>query len=153
MINANTALTLVGFVTSAWGAYHLTLGRSSARWPSVAGRVIRSRVTSEMVRDPHGEGLDTVTEYTADIVIEYEVSGRRYETRSLTVGENNKSLYREDVERRVAAYPVNAKVRVHYDPSNAARATLEPGKTPPAYYVALALGVLLFGLGLTGLVP
>ena len=78
MINANIALSLVGLVISAWGAYHLTLGRASARWPSVMGRVIRSRVTSEKVRDTHGEGLDTVIEYTADILVEYKGSGRRY---------------------------------------------------------------------------
>ena len=57
------------------------------------------------------------------------------------------------MERLVAAYPENANVEVHYDPSNAVRATLEPGKTPSAYYVALALGILLLVLGFTGLVP
>jgi hypothetical protein len=110
--------------------------RKAATWPSVAGRITRSR---QCVRTTtHPEGGATVREI-ADIEFQYEVAGALYAGDRPTLAE---VLTPQEIAAMLARYPVGTTVMVHYNPADPADSVLERDAPPGALkgcLLALAL--------------
>jgi|GEM_PF-1059328 len=112
---------LLGIFFTVQGVLEWDRAAKSASWPTVAGTVTRSEVTSH--RSTH-KGR-TSTSYHAHIEFDYEVDGRALHgnQRTYKVMASSQSAANE----AVAAYPVGRSVNVSYDPQDPERAVLEPG--------------------------
>ncbi len=97
--------------------------RQAARWPSVRGKVVDSRVELfQERRDGH-----TTTFYRPAVEYVYEVHGLQLhgtQIKLMTQLSGSESMAR----RMAAKYPADSEVDVHYDPADASNAALEnPG--------------------------
>ena len=112
---------LMGIFFAVQGVLEWDRAAKSSSWPTVAGTVTRSEVTSH--RSTH-KGR-TSTSYHAHIEFDYEVDGKGLHgnRRSYKVLASSQSAANE----AVAAYPVGRSVTVSYDPQDPERAVLEPG--------------------------
>ena len=122
---------------------------ASEKWPSTMGTVRNRELMSlEMLREN-----TVVTGYQARIEFEYPVAGTTHHGDLLTFCQPP-NLIRAPVEARLARYPVDASVEVHYDPADPTRAVLEPGhaeECTPILDAAWREVLLSFGLAFIGL--
>ena len=118
-------------------------------WPTVAGEVIHSD-TEDQESEPDGDG-STTTRYRAWVRYHYEVKGRKYVGRCVSLGFEWHWIKwtAQLVARR---YPVGKRVRVHYRPTDPEQCTIETGMTLAAM-VVLAAGIALVAWGLRGPLP
>jgi len=108
------SLFTLGFdAMSVRGIY---LQAAAARYPTVRGRVIESRV------ERHG---GRHTSYVPTIHYRYAVDGRTYDGRRWGYGVNVSG--EEEAERLVGPYPAGREVDVHYNPRDPADAILLAG--------------------------
>ncbi|RMD80058.1 MAG: DUF3592 domain-containing protein [Gammaproteobacteria bacterium] len=125
-----------GLGVAFWGWRVLQRSRRTARWPAVEGEIVESRP-----RRP-GEGDPLVPH----IVFRYSVDGREHRCAyRLPEGAHPFSDYSEALLRR---YPVGQRVRVHYDPEDPDRATLEPQARDDWVLLALGLATAAVALAL-----
>ncbi len=112
---------LLGIFFAVQGTLEWIRAADSTSWPTVAGTVTRSEVTSH--RSTH-KGR-TSTSYHAHIEFDYAVDGKALHgnRRTYKVMASSQSAANE----AVAAYPVGRSVTVSYDPQDPERAVLEPG--------------------------
>ncbi|HVT55298.1 MAG TPA: DUF3592 domain-containing protein [Xanthobacteraceae bacterium] len=114
----------------AFGRYR----RAAARWPSVPGKIVSSRVETYIKRE---DGRD-VTHYAPQVEYAYAVNGQEYRSRQIRLGmavEGTEAF----AQKETARYPAGAEVVVHYDPENFSSAALEgPGGYPWIMLVAAA---------------
>jgi hypothetical protein len=94
-------------------------GALSEGWPTTAGSIVSSQVTSE-VND------DGTRMYGAEVRYRYTVDGSAHESSRISFGWMGSSI-QSQAQARVDRHPVGKKVRVHYDPSRPGEAVLEPG--------------------------
>lgn len=112
---------LLGIFFAVQGVLEWDRAAKSASWPTVAGTVTRSEVTSHR-SSTKGR---TTTSYHAHIEFDYAVDGKALHgnRRTYKVMASSQSAANE----AVAAYPVGRSVTVSYDPQDPERAVLEPG--------------------------
>lgn len=125
------------FVALYFGKPDLDRARASTRWLTTRGKV----EVSEVGRKIENNGQ---IRYFTQIRYSYSVGDRRYESKTVWVGDDffsSRPGSHEDIVRR---YPVNSNVTVHYDPSYPQVAVLEPGLFLSNY------GVFVAGLGFIG---
>src|SRR6476660_4648522 len=113
------AAVFVAFVGAGliWTIWEIVLARSSASWPRVTGRIIKSVVTTES----DGEGGKSSG---ADIRSSYSVDGQEYVCDRVRFGGRWSFSWRRPSELLAARHPLNAVVPVSYDPSDPATAVL-----------------------------
>ena len=90
--------------------------RASGAWPTVPGKVERSRV--EKAATQYG------TNYRLALAYRYQVGGRDYEGDRVEFGPRRVDS-QDLIERLAEKYPAGAQVTVHYDPDDPANAVLE----------------------------
>jgi hypothetical protein len=110
------AIIAVGLFLSAGYGRDIYFGWKSKHWPRTQGRVIEW-------------GMDTganpsSSDNSAIVGYEYEVGGMRYASRRIDYAGRGAGF---DVTRILRRYSEGENVGVSYDPSNPARALLEPG--------------------------
>ncbi len=113
---------------------------SAARWPTVAGTVITSRVEQRRELAPGG-GNRTTMVWSPLVEYVYRVGERDYHGARIGFGPAV-SGGRTLAESIIARYPASTTVTVHYDPANPSQATLE---TRVAFgWTALVIVLLCF---------
>jgi hypothetical protein len=113
---------------------------AAARWPTVAGTVITSRVESRRELAPGGGNRTTVV-CSPLVEYVYRVGERDYHGARIGFGPAV-SGGRGLAEAIIARYPASTTVTVHYDPANPSQATLE---TRVSFgWTALVIVVLCF---------
>jgi hypothetical protein len=120
-------VTVSGIGISIWGWRVLKTSQRAKQWP-VADGVIEESETSSALNDllPH-------------ILYRYEVAGENYRrTFEFPEGTHPMPEFNQAYLRK---YPVGAAVKVHYDPQQPERSTLEPGTRGD--WMILALGLLM----------
>jgi Protein of unknown function (DUF3592) len=127
-------------------------GRACAVWPTVAGKIIGSRVDTAMIdniteTDQRGRVRPDEQVSAASVRYGYRVGQRDYQSTRLYLGRTVFSGSPRAAVAVVAKYPPNAAVAVHYNPVNPAEAVLEPLNFANAN---LAF-VMAFGFGGIGL--
>lgn len=117
----------------AFGRYR----KQAARWPSVRGKIVESRVESYIKRE---DGRDR-TQYSPLVEYAYRVNDREYRSRQIRFGmtvQGSEAFARKEAAR----YPAGAEVLVHYDPNNFSNTALEgPGGYP---WIMLGAAALCF---------
>jgi hypothetical protein len=102
------------------------------RWPTVTGKVMRTRLDSMVEDDDSDAGRShrspRETEYFgATIRYAFSVAGREYQSTRRYIGRPVLSGSPRAAAKVLAKYPPDAAVTVHYNPANPAEAVLEPG--------------------------
>ncbi|NPV87117.1 MAG: DUF3592 domain-containing protein [Anaerolineae bacterium] len=115
---------------------------AAAAWPTVTGRV----VSVEVREHRHYDSEDHRTEYSYEPIVEYTytVGGRQYNGSKISFGANR--FDRNTAQRKAAAYPQGASVTVFYDPSDPAKAVLEPQAAGSKVF--LIIGIVFAAIGL-----
>lgn len=118
----------------------------ASRWPTVPGRIVSAKVVQ---RKAGGVGSEDDSELRnfAEITYEYKVQGRSHRANRVSIGED---LGNYRVEETIAKYPENARVLVHYNPTDPGEAVLE--RDPPEgifkFMFFLIAGLIAAGLAL-----
>jgi hypothetical protein len=150
------AIGLVIFVACCgFGGWMLRSGKRNAQlalasqgWPSVAGKVLSSDLTTRTQTERINNMTSQVPYFTPRVRYAYEVGGASHQCDVIRFGD-----LEEGYEPRARAfcekYPAGATVTVHYDPQNPGTATLE---TQSAAGSQVWMGYALVGLGILALV-
>jgi len=125
--------------------------RAMKSWPTTVGKIIRSEVTTTLQHHSRpnrpGRSYD-VTMYHPRIVYAYEVGGLSFQGDD--IGWSTSANRPAVAEKQVKRHPLNAQVRVFYNPDDPAEATLSPaaGKLPLIlWFVAGAIAFVAHALG------
>ncbi len=127
----------------------LLLGIESQRWPSVLGKIVRSKVQEWRFGSLSGGGGGR-TVFTVDILYDYRVSGKCYQGRRVAFRfwEERESFYIKKTARQAAErFPIDKEIRVFHHPKNPKIAVIEPGLFGRNYWQmgwVLALVILSF---------
>jgi hypothetical protein len=111
-------LIIVAVVVKLWEV------RQASRWPSTTGRVVVSTVVSHK-RRPGEAGYnfgDKELSNEPSVEYEYQVNGRTYRGKRITIDEKTAGF---ELEGILARYPVGASVTVYYNPDYPEFALLE----------------------------
>lgn len=100
--------------------------RIAARWPSVPGRVVSSKVVQRKTGGVGVEEKDVELRNFAKVTYEYAVQGKKFSASRVNIGED---LGNYRVEETIAKYPEGASVIVFYNPTKHGEAVLE--RDPP----------------------
>lgn len=129
-------LIVFGLILGGFGLFRYKIGKQSAEWPSVSGRITYSRAQTTRV--------DNSTRYTPLVKYTYTIAGRSYVNERISASDmHQKSIYRaNDILRK---YPAGGQVTVYYNPDDPGIALLETG-LPKNVFVLLLSAVACFGL-------
>jgi hypothetical protein len=132
-------LLAAGIGLTLFSSYRLQSAFAMRDWPTVTGKVVDSRVTGNRAIAPQ-------------VIYEYTVRGSHYvDTSHLHVPMFGNRRKEFEVARTVSEeYAVGQTLLVFYSPDMPSLSTLTPGATWDLY-VKGAFGVMLFALGLLGL--
>jgi hypothetical protein len=135
---------IVGYsvVTSIWE------GRASMDWPTTTGKMTQASLEERKTNVTRGGVTEVEISYRPVLQYRYEVAGKGYLGSRL----GPVTVYlkaKDEADAVVARYPVNADVKVYYDPQSAKDLVLEPGLTGGGYWsliwppAMLAIGILI----------
>jgi hypothetical protein len=119
---------LFGVAFASVGGFGMRAGLDSRGWPAAPATVLSSEVI--------GMGDHT----SSRIVAEFKVGADFYHCGQVRLG-------RENLPQEARAFPVGARVSVHYDPKHMARCVLIPGVSGASLLFA-ASGVVFLGLAI-----
>lgn len=142
---AMTMLIVMALVVMMMSRAFTKQTRAMKKWPTTGGRIIRSEVTTSVQhhsRPNRTRGDYDVTMYRPRIVYAYEVGGHSFEGDD--VGWSTSANRRSVAEKQVQRYPLQAEVRVFYNPDDPAEATLSPSGGILALALWLISGVIAF---------
>ena len=125
---------LVGAAIAGYGLFAIARARRSASWPDVPGVITKSRVSS-------GD-----QSHAPDVAYAYTVDGVAYEGDAIAPAFPVASSTDDYARRRIALYPVGARVSVYHDPDAPATAVLEPGASKGTF-VPLVFGLMFATFG------
>ena len=127
----------LGIAALCAGLIDLSRAKNSEHWPKAPG-VIRF---AKLERSEPDQGQSA--SYTANLVYEYEVAGRKYYGKVRRFGVLNGDIQQE--ASAAERYPVGTEVTVSYSPVNPNVAALEPGVQGATYALAgVGAGCLFF---------
>lgn len=119
--------------------------RIASRWPTVPGRVVRSRTVQRKAGKIGREEKNVELRNFAEVTYEYVVQGRKFRASRVSIGED---LGNYQVAETLAKYPAGAHVMVHYNPTRHGEAVLE--RDPPEGIFKIMTYAIL-GLAAVGL--
>ncbi|MBL6991628.1 MAG: DUF3592 domain-containing protein [Bacteriovoracaceae bacterium] len=136
-----------GGVGMYFGYSTFDLARSSNSWPSVAGEIVGSSLSTSTSTDSKGRRSTT---YRANIVFKYTVNGKNFRTNTPWIGAaDTSSSNRSGAQSTVNKYQVGAQAKVFYNPKQPSVAVLEPGVTFDSMLLLLFGGIFFLVGGLT----
>ena len=156
---ANPVVTLLfgiifiigGFFALKYGKKSIEKAQASENWPTVQGVVEKS----DVVRSTDSDGDTT---YRAEIIYDYVVNDRSYESNKRRIGATSSSSNSSGAYKVANQYPEGSTVTVAYNPEAPEEAVLEPGvflESKILWYVGLVfmiLGLLMAGWPLLKLI-
>ena len=134
---------LAGAWVSYLGVQNLMRARESVDWPKAPGRILSSRVSTDV-----GDG-DTSTTYSTRIEYEFFVHGQKFAGTRVAYGTVVGGSYgsRGSAEKIVERYPKDKHVDVFYLRSEPEVCVLEPGLKKQAWFIPV-LGLFFMGVGM-----
>lgn len=127
----------LGSLGKFWKLQHLS--RQVQAWPSVPGKVLSASIE----KSPGSKS----TLYSARIVYDYEVAGRRHRGHRVYLDAVSTSDF-SDAQAMMNAFPVGQTVLVYYDPAEASESVLRRGSGGGGWILALVGGAFtLMGVG------
>lgn len=131
-------LLIAGILLITYSSDKISTALLRQSWPATTATVVEINIVGERASNP-------------ELNCEYEVERKKYAliTDLNTPGFGRKLSRRQTAEIILDDYPVGSEVRIHYNPENPAEAYIRTG---PYWsdYMRLSLGVLLFAIGLYG---
>lgn len=130
--------SLAGLSLAILAANNAFNAHKTKRWPVTEGRITLSEVQKS-------------SRYVPRIVFSYKVGSVQYSSEK--AGLTNYAQYKkkEEAQKEADKYPVNAKVKVYYNPDNAEEAILKPGIRGEHIFMFL-VGLIIFLAPVTGLI-
>jgi len=135
----------IGLGLAWWGKGYLADAQATAKWPTVEGTVLETRIHTYKSTSGSGSKKRTTTMYEPIVVYRYEVDGKTY-THDQVEFASGGSSSASSAKKTIHRYPVGSKVTVYYDPELPQNALLEPGAKWYAY-MPLGFGVLFALVG------
>lgn len=114
--------------------------RVASKWPQTIGEIVESAI--EAREKSNMDGATTTANYPS-IVYKYEVQGKEYIGKRISVGEQAPDF---ELQATIAKYPVGRTVPVYYNPGNPKDAVLERD-LPPDFGKGLSCILLFFVIG------
>jgi len=108
---------LVGLMMCVFGVLNVIMAKESENWESVEGTITSSEISTS-----HGES----TTYGADVSYRFVVDDTVYKGDKVRLSEVSTSNYGR-AQKIVEKYPIEAVVKVFYDPNDPESNVLEPG--------------------------
>lgn len=122
---------------------HLIQGYQTQSWPMVRGKIIKSEVIRQEIKNNHDK-------FSWDILYQYQVFHKSYTGQHIAYkpgkSKNSKYANEQTCHQLVKAYPVDKEVPVYYNPKHHHRAVLERGTNKSG--ILIPLFMLLFSCGL-----
>lgn len=134
---------LLGGIFAAVGWAQYKTADAATRWPTATATIATSRVVHRQVRDRRDYTVRNVTSH--EIAYVYAVDGRPFTGTSVDPP-GFESAGSGDAEL-VAQFPVGARVRAYYDPSDPSVAALRTTTGAPRRYAFLIIGFLVMAIG------
>ena len=116
--------------------------RAASQWPSTPGKVVisTSQLRDVRVLDSERESGHKIEQRNfANIVFEYSVSGQKFNSNRVSIGENRGNF---EVAETLAKYPAGAIVTVYYNPLHPHEALLERD-LPKGLWGCLGIGTVI----------
>ena len=129
--------SLAGLFLSIYATNSAVNAYKSKSWPTAEGTII----TSEVVKH---------SKYVPQIIYTYTVDTIDFSSERISLTPTAQYKYKDDAAKVTSKYPVNAKVKVYYDPNRFDFALLEPGIKGVHIFMFL-LGLIIFVAPLIGL--
>ena len=130
--------SLAGLALALFATNNSVNAYKTKSWPTAQGTVI----TSEVARS---------SRYVPHVVYTYDIDTNAYSSEKIRLKDMAQYKKQEDAAKQADRYPVNAKVTVYYNPTNAAEAILEPGIKGEHVFMFL-IGLVIFLAPLIGLI-
>lgn len=121
MFKNGTLFMIAGGAVCLWGLWEALQAQRSASWPTVAGAVVSSKVTSETSRS----GNSSSTTYKAKVEFRYQVDGAAYQNDVLRIGQISMG-WKSGAQADVRQHPPGPDT-VYYHPGDPSNSVLEPG--------------------------
>lgn len=115
---------------------------NSGLWPATQGIVIDSHIETSR--------SDGTTMYSAEVLYEYSVSGKKYSSNSIDFSETSSSAA-SYANKIVDKYPKESVLSVYYNPSDPYEAVLEPGRKFSDYWI-IGVSVIFVIVGVGGII-
>lgn len=133
-------LFLLGIGVQVW-----MKGESMKTWSSMTGKVVSSTVKGyhDGGIEERIPGVNRKTSYGPDVAYEYEVGGKVFQSRKISLVSEGSRL--EDAQRVVQRYPAGSKVRVYVNPRNPEEAILNTSGAAGRFYLPTGGVVALIG--------
>ncbi len=131
-------LIIFGLILGGFGLFRYSIGKKSANWPQVTGKITYSRAESRRVDDR--------TQYSPSVKYTYKVAGRQYAGNRISASDMYQKTLSgaRDVLRK---YPAGGEVSVFYNPDDPGVSVLKTGM-PKNVFVLLFSAVACFGLAI-----
>jgi len=130
--------SLAGLFLTLFATNNAVNAYKTKSWPTTVGTVF----SSEVVRS---------SRYVPKVVYTYDVDTNAYSSERIRLKDMAQYKKRDDAELVANKYPVNAKVKVYYNPNNVSEAILEPGIKGEHIFMFL-IGLVIFLAPLIGLI-
>jgi hypothetical protein len=127
----------VGIISFIIGWRSMKKNQAAAAWPTVRGKIISSVLESYISYDDEG---DATTMYRPLITYEFDVEGEVYTSTQVRVNGFSASNLENSQRKKLAAYPEEGEVEVHYNPFTPQDALLEIN--PSKINLAMVIGVI-----------
>jgi hypothetical protein len=128
--------TVFAIILHFWSSNMKEKGLETLTWPSTKGTVLTSEIITHTSKDKDGQ---LQTSYSANIIVEYVVSGIRYQTGQIdTSGMSVSSSSPSSAQKIVSKYGKFSTVDVFYNDKIHGQAVLVPGVPPIAKYLGYA---------------
>jgi len=111
-------LLVFGLIIGGVGLYRYNLGKKSASWPAVKGKMTYARAVSTKV--------DNKNEYRLSVKYRYIVDGKSYTGERITASDQNQKT-RSRANNVLKKYPVGGEVSVYYNPARPGSSVLKTG--------------------------
>lgn len=130
--------SLAGLALTIFAANTAMFAYKTKSWPTTEGTVF----SSEVVRS---------SRYVPKVVYTYDVDTNAYSSERIRLKDMAQYKKKEDAAQVANKYPVNAKVKVYYNPTKFDEAILEPGIKGEHIFMFL-IGLIIFIAPLVGLI-
>ena len=135
-------LIFFGVIGTVASVRNLIKGIKAKNWPTASGTVVDSQITVKY--NDEGNPL-----YGAEVKYRFNVEGMEFNSNRRTFADHNSSD-KGRAEIITSIYAPGTPVQVYYSPDNPEDSVLESG-TNSTMFVALAITLILVGIGVAGL--
>lgn len=130
--------SLAGLAVTIFAANNSVNAYKSKSWPTTEGTIYSSEVTGS-------------SRYIPKVVYTYNVDTNAYSSERIRLKDMAQYKKQQDAQEVANKFPVDAKVKVYYNPNKADEAILEPGIKGEHIFM-LFIGLVIFIAPLIGLI-